>query len=159
MSNLKLTKMKTRIFLLLCLFLGIGLLTVSAQNGTIFHAYPDRLHDTPGYSWVTCDGVNVDFLEYQMDGMGLTKVREEVTFIKIIDHWTFKSAITGEEFKVIEIAKNDVISDSEGNYLQSEGIWRANFRGDAGSHYQTKIYFKWTAPDNIYFEFLDFRCF
>jgi hypothetical protein len=151
--------MKTKVFLLLCLFVGIGLMKALAQNGTPYHAYPDRIHDIRGYTWVTCDGVNVDFLEYQVDGLENTKVRQDVTFINIIGHWTFKSAITGEELKVIELAKNDLFFDSEGNLTLWEGIWRANFRGDAGSHYKTLISIKGNATDILEIEFLDFKCF
>ena len=59
--------MKTRIFLLLCLLLAIGLNNTWAQKGTIYHAYPTRFHNLTGATWVTCDGVNVDFIEYQCD--------------------------------------------------------------------------------------------
>ena len=151
--------MKTRIFLLLYLITGMGLMNVSAQKGTPYHAYPDRIHDTSGYTWVTCDGVNVDFIEYQCDGMNLTKIRQEGNFNKQIGHWKFTSAITGEEFKVVEFANMDIVFDSEGTPTHFEGIWHTNIRGDAGSHYKITIDIKWTAPDDLYLEFIDIKCF
>jgi len=151
--------MKTRIFLLLCLFLGIGLMNASAQKGTPYHAYPERVQDGYGCFWVTCDGVNVDFIEYAWDGTDIIKFREEGTTLKAICHWKFKSAITEEEFKAVELINMDVAFDTEGNPFHYEGTSRVNLVGDAGSHYKITIYLNMTFPDTIYFEFLDFKCF
>jgi hypothetical protein len=151
--------MKTKIFLLSCLFLAIGLMNASGQKGTPYHAYPERVFDNYGCTWVTCDGVNVDFLEYEWDGTDILKVREAGTSLKEICHWKFTSAITGEEFKVVELVNMDLTLDSEGYPLQAEGICRANLRGDAGSHYKTTIFLSVTFPNTIYLEFLDFKCF
>jgi hypothetical protein len=56
--------MKTKTFLLLCLFLGIGLTQLSAQNGK--NGTGTDISDYPNEYWYTevyCDGVQVDFIE------------------------------------------------------------------------------------------------
>ena len=151
--------MKTKIFLLLCLFLGIGLMDASAQNGTTYHSYPTKMNNAGGFFWVTCDGVNVDYLEYQWNGMDIVHARPgETWWLKDIAHWTFVSN-TGEKFHAAELDKSDISVDSEGNWINGEGIWRAILIGDKGTRYKMTLSLQWIAPSTIYFEFLDFKCF
>lgn len=67
--------MKTKTFLLLCLFFGIGLTQLSAQNGK--NGTGTDISDYSNEYWYTevyCDGVQVDFIEGTSD-------------IRIINQW------------------------------------------------------------------------
>jgi hypothetical protein len=151
--------MKTRILLLLCIFLSIGLTKASAQNGTPYHSYPTKVNDAYGFLFVTCDGVNVDFIECQWDGMDILHLcKEGPSRLKDIAHWKFTSASTGEEFRVKESANADVTLDSEGNYLTGEATDRAILIGDKGSRYKFTAVYSWT-PTSFNWEFVDIRCF
>jgi hypothetical protein len=145
--------------LLLCLFVSIGLTKASAQNGTPYHSYPTKVNDGYGVFFVTCDGVNVDFIELQWDGMDILHLcKEEPSRLMDIAHWKFTSTSTGEEFRVKEMAKYDVTLDSEGNYLSMDATDRAILIGNKGSRYKLNAVFSWT-PTSWSWEFVDIKCF
>ena len=141
--------------------MSIGLVKASAQNGTPYHSYPTKANDWYGVFLVTCDGVNVDLIEIQWDGMDILHLcKEEPSRLKEMAHWKFTSASTGEEFRVKEMAKFDVTFDSEGNYLTMDATDRAVLIGDMGSRYKlTTIYHFTLTPPSLTWEFVDIRCF
>ena len=152
--------MKTKAFIMVCLFIGISIIEASAQKGTPFRAYPARVQDGYGSLMVSCDGVNVDFLEYTWDGTDIFKIREEGTTLKEICHWKFTSVATGEEFKTVELVNMNVIMDSQGAPLHAEGTSRANLRGNAGSHYILTIYIDYNFENQeLEYKFIDIKCF
>ena len=112
--------MKTKTLLLLCLFLGIGLTQISAQNG--------QKESTKTYSdyftgkWsdpVFCDGVMVDMLDLTIPVHHIAKyVKGEwlhcftqgtgtAVSVGFIDENGNKIGGTGEIFTIKEIAKQD----------------------------------------------------
>lgn len=130
--------MKTKTFLLLCLFLGIGLTQLSAQtppsnkngNGAIVDTREFDNFSFPVY----CDGVIVDVL------YGTVFIREVIiwkngVWIKGNHRYSasdFKSSISDEVFKVIII---DHCVNTGGANPEGTGSLKVNFIGDQGSHY------------------------
>lgn len=156
--------MKTKIFLLLCLFLSIGLTEASAQNGTPYHSYPTKADDWYGVFLLTCDGVNVDVIECEWDGMDILHLCKEGPSRQLeTAHWKFTSASTGEEFRVKESAKFDVTFDSEGNYSTMDATDRAILIGDMGSRLKITAIYHFILENNTLisftWEFVDIRCF
>ena len=133
--------MKTKTLLLLCLFLGIGMTQLSAQNkgGPGNRSYVTKYHsDYPGFYYVmpvTCNGVT-DFIK--VEDYTITSVfhNVETQYFWEIDNlnYTAVSLKTGEVFKGVEQDKF-VINFDEGNWAGSIGTWRVNLKGDRGSRY------------------------
>jgi len=147
--------MKTKTFLLLCLLLGIWLTEASAQKGTPYHSYPTKVNDGWGAFWVTCDGVNIDYIECYWDGMDILHLRNgKPAWLKEIAHWKFTSAVTGEEFRVKE-SVNFVVNFDAGT---AEGTDRAILIGDKGSRYKLTLLVHVT-PDSFTCDFADIKCF
>jgi hypothetical protein len=133
--------MKTKTFLLLCLFLGIGLNQLSAQNGkggtngTTTYLY---LND---YGWtfpIYCDGISVDEI-FSSDFY--LKCRDHYTNGKLVKwtdsatNFTGNSTKTEEVFSISAQERGDnIVIDENGNW---SGILYAHyfFKGNLGSHY------------------------
>jgi hypothetical protein len=132
--------MKTKTFLLLCLFLGVGLTQLSAQNGKN-NSYNEIWDETWGwYTPVYCHGVQVDYLE----GVGE---------VHVIDHYVngnwqwehvyYKNGVgtneTGETFKFTELDKTF--------YSKSQDTWEwtcdTHVKGDKGSLYNVTFIALW----------------
>jgi len=127
----------------------------SAQKGTIYHSYPTKVNDAWGAFWVTCDGVNVDYIECLWDGMDILHFRKgEPAWLKEIAHWKFTSAVTGEEFRVKESVNFVVNYDA----MTAEGTDRAILIGDKGSRYKLTLLLHVT-PDSFTCDFADIKCF
>jgi hypothetical protein len=128
--------MKTKVFFLLCLFLGIGLTQLYAQpdnkNGT-GAIVGTRVFENFGLP-VFCDGIFSDLL------YGTVFVHEVIiwkngVWIKGIHRysaWDFKSSNSDEIFKVMII---DQCVNTGGINAEGTGSLKVNFIGDKGSHY------------------------
>ena len=123
--------MKTKTLLMLCLFIGIGLTQLSAQNskngnGSVTYLY---LCDVFSHSVINDEGVEIDFLEgtvlwhnidFYKNGENYRTVGHAVE----VDVYSTK---TGETFRV---------SASNNFYASTLSSTRNfNFNGDNGSHY------------------------
>jgi hypothetical protein len=132
--------MKTKTFLLLCLFLGIGLTQLSAQNGTngtgatSWDYYWDSYY-VPVY---TPDGVQVDllvgpvnvhFIDYFKNGVFIwRKAQYSGEIVSVgFDVNGVKIGGTGEVFRIKDIWKFDALSGI--------GPGQFNAKGNQGSHY------------------------
>jgi len=138
--------MKTKTFLLLCLFLGIGLTQLSAQKG--------QDGSTGSYSeWYTatwldpvfCDGVQVDMLDctvtvhhkaHFLKGDWLTcfiQTSGTAVSVGFIDENGNKIGGTGEVFEIKEIGKQD--NNITGDVWNCVANLHFNARGNKGTHY------------------------
>ena len=124
--------MKTKLALFLCLFLGIGLTQVSAQNGkngtgSVSYNY---FVDWPSTVPIYCGGVQVDevtatnFYSKTVDHYFMGNLIWEVAKITNV---TYTSTLTGEKFVVNGTQKFD------GSTLTF--YFTANLNGDKGNHY------------------------
>ena len=123
--------MKTKIFILICLFAGIGLSNLNAQpenkngNGTITD-YPTVYLDWPVY----CGGVMID------DLVGPITFHRVMHFKDGIAVWVMgkgsgtaiSTSGSGEEFVVTEIDQKHIL-DEVFSYI------KFNLKGNKGSHY------------------------
>ena len=134
---LKITIMKTKVFLFICLLLGMSVSTTTAQDNRAEQGWwIDGAHRMG--IWCECDGEMVDVLvgEVQIhwvfrafkDGpmLEIDQVRGEIT-----------SEVTGEVFKVRRTEKWEVSDDyyCVANY---------NFIGNMGTVYTGKFHFKYS---------------
>jgi hypothetical protein len=140
--------MKTKVFILLCLFIGIGLTQLSAQtppdnkNGT--GATVDTRVWGPFSVPVYCDGVFTDVLT------GTIFVQEIIiwkngVWIKGNHRYTggdFKGLNPDEVFTIMAI---DHCVNTGGVNPEGTGSLKVNFIGDKGSHYIGK--FNYTFPN------------
>jgi hypothetical protein len=124
--------MKTKAFLLLCLFMGIGLTQLSAQLPANKHGTGSVAYNYPQLGWfsdVFCDGVWKDYMEGTGDAHVIDHYTNGVWDWEII---TFsgnaKSFVTGETFTFKEQDKLNV---------PVVGGWtcHANIKGDKGTLY------------------------
>ena len=137
--------MKTKTFIILCLFLGIGLTQLSAQPDNK-HGTGSVAYDYPGLGWLTgvyCDGVQVDFME----GTGDAHVVDHYT--NGIQDWeilTFsgvgKSDWTQEIFTFKE-------QDKFWNPKQGDWMVNAHIKGDKGALYNISFIFKTDDEGNV----------
>jgi hypothetical protein len=137
--------MKTKTFLLLCLFLGIGLTQISAQdfslpkngeNGSV----PSRF--TTWY-WlpVYVDGVMVDELGGSVSWHVIIHYKDGnmITVFEKISDILITSSKTGEVFTGSEVDRQYA--------LDQLGIWHFNLRGNQGTHYiGTLTQTDWSIP-------------
>lgn len=121
--------MKTRVFLLVCLFIGIATLSVNAQD----KANKADQGWVEGAYWgpVFCDGIMVDYLE------GGT----------IMMHYVFRTFKNGKVLaKEVDQIKGEVMSSSGETFTIRETdkwayvdswvmVWHYNLIGDQGTHY------------------------
>jgi hypothetical protein len=125
--------MKTKTFLLLCLFLGIGLTQLSAQNGKN-NSYNETWDGVWGwYTTVYCHGVQVDYME----GVGDVHIVDHyVNGVWQWEHIYYKNGVgtsdwTDETFKFTELDKY-IYSQSKGTYKWTVDT---HVKGDRGSLY------------------------
>ena len=127
--------MKTKTLLLICLFLGMGLTQLSAQDDQTGKTYSERYTA----SWsdpVFCDGILVDWLDCTWTVHHVAKfVHGEWIHCFTQSTGSAVSENTGETFTIKEIGKQD-------NNIQSTGEWdwvvdiHLNAKGNSGSHYE-----------------------
>lgn len=129
--------MKTKTFLLLCLFLGIATTQLSAQN----KSFVDR-GVWVGY-WIPayCNGVQVDLLT------GTASYHHIGHWHKGVWIWCHtqysgevKSELTDEVFKVKEIDITDII---QADIFQGIVYSHVNLIGNNGTHYIMTLIFDW----------------
>jgi hypothetical protein len=121
--------MKTKTFLLLCLLSGIGLTSLTAQNGkngTGAVTY-DEIWDAYAQP-VYCNGAQVDLLTGTVSIHSVAIFKDNV-LITINQHLYGEviSSVTDEKFKVNEIDKSDMVT--------MQDPFHCNFIGNKGSHY------------------------
>jgi len=130
--------MKTKVFFMLCLFFGIGLTQLSAQNGkngsgTIKFDFPVVNIYLPVY----CEGVVVDQMFSPGYVLHVTQnfVNGELVWYKDkLNGILFTSVNTDEVFKLE--AGFDHMS-----YTKSTLIWHGNLIGNKGNNYSFRIVF------------------
>ena len=153
--------MKTKT-LLLCLFLGIGLTQLSAQNpkGNNQTGSWSEYFTVEGWTQGTyCNGKQVDFLvgtlTFHHIGHCLKEnwlwcktqcVAGELVSIGFEDENGIKIGGTGEVFTVHEIQKQ-VNNIQPGDIWLSVDVCRYNLLGDKGSHYIGTIIWDWTGSE------------
>ena len=134
--------MKTKMFLLLCLLIGIGFSPLFAQSDKEGKTYSEWLN-TAWSDPVYCDGELVDMLDCTLTMHHVAKfVKGEWLHCYAQSHGTAVSQNTGETFTIKEIGKQD-------NNIQPNGDWLAvadfhfNARGDKGTHYIVFVTMYW----------------
>ena len=141
--------MKTKALLLLCLFLGIGLARLTAQNSSknIDRSYATRMEHISGWFPITCDGVEFDMLYGTGDLVFVDHVQDGVWQWEIaVGKWEATSTKTGEVFQGKELDKTIPFYNPVTNILEVYGTWRAILHGNRGSRYQITIAVSFT-PD------------
>jgi hypothetical protein len=140
--------MKTKTLLLLCLFLGIGLTQLSAQNGKN-HSYNVTADAVWGwYTPVYCHGVLVDELEGTGDAHF---VDHYVNGVWQWEHIYYKNGVgtsdwTGETFKFTELDKF-FYSKRIDNY---EWTCDTHVKGDKGSLYNVTFIMLYLGYDDAW---------
>jgi hypothetical protein len=124
--------MKTKIFLLLCLFLGIGLTQLSAQNGKNGNGSVPEFMEWDGYYIdvpVTCGGTKVDRL-VGLVAIHVVRQYKLGVFMGEIAWYDGEvtNARTGEVFDVKDHWKFDIATPDSGS-------GHFNIKGSLGSHY------------------------
>ena len=113
--------MKSKTFFMICLFIGIGSVRLSAQTDTY------KFFSVGGLMPVTCDGVNIEFLSYTADFTWLSHSQHgEWKWVKVVAcNWTATSS-SGEEFKVNEHDTGIEILDAS-KHLNLERLLPVNY--------------------------------
>ena len=156
--------MKTKTFFLLCLLLGIGTIQLSAQSNdkNINRSYAYWLEIPMGGMFpVTCDGVDVDWLEYGMNLHVVAHVQDGVFQWQIFEtKWEATSSKTGEIFKGKELDKVIITSGDLPINITAPayGTWRVNLQGNMGSRYQITIAVSYTS-DEFNWSLIKAHCF
>jgi|WetSurMetagenome_2_1015567.scaffolds.fasta_scaffold03008_8 hypothetical protein len=131
--------MKTKTLLLLCLFIGIGLTKLTAQNdlnkkgtGSISFNYVYDNFPLPAF----CDGIQVDMLTGTVTVHDVLFFRNWV-FSKANQHFfsgELYSSVSDEVFKLIE--KDHCMEIvMEGDIVTGLDIYHYNLKGNHGTHY------------------------
>lgn len=138
--------MKTKTFLLLCLFMCIGLTQLSAQNGkggtngTTTYLY---LND---YGWtfpIYCDGALVDEI-FSIDFS--LKCRDHYTNGKFVKYTDGVTNIIGNSTKTKEVFNinvqergENVVTDENGNWIGGTYYGHCLLKGNMGSKYIVRV--------------------
>ncbi|MEI8115252.1 MAG: hypothetical protein WCI54_16595 [Bacteroidia bacterium] len=124
--------MKTKVFLFVCLFLGIGLTQLSAQDFSLPKNGENGSVTSRFTTWywlpVYIDGVMVDELSGDVEWHIIIRYKNGA-MINVIDKITGISiqSKTGENFTGSEIDRQ--------NIEDQLGIWHFNLKGNQGTHY------------------------
>jgi hypothetical protein len=133
--------MKTKAFLLVCLFIGIGFSQVFAQKEAdkTYSEWVERSWSDP----VFCDGAIVDYLDCTYTMHHVAKfVKGEWLHCWGFCSGTAVSEATGENFTIREMGKQDNNIQSNGDWLWEADV-HLNARGEFGTHYIISFTMKW----------------
>jgi hypothetical protein len=122
--------MKTKTFLLLCLFFGIGLSQLSAQNIGDDNKATKDLRVWTDYQFVNCDGELV-MLTGTVYFIGIKHASKKVG-MRYIFH--LRGELTSSDGEVFKLLQNDINDDIGGDV-------HFNLIGDRGSHYIGSVTF------------------
>jgi hypothetical protein len=151
--------MRTKSILLVCLFLGLGMIRLFAQ-GSENRSYPSRIDNASGGVFpVFCNGDDFDLL-YVTGDLHLVDRFKNDTWLELVSvKWEGKSVLTGETFRGLEHDKAIIDSfDPNIGILAAHGTWCANLIGDKGSHYQITVNCTWTIENGYSFTLLKANC-
>ena len=127
--------MKTKTILLICLFIGIGLMRISAQTSVWVEPIVDNTYDIP----ILCNGEEVDVLNFplyfELKIIEHMKNAEIVWSKYLINNVEYTSKMTGEVFKAHDLEKQ---------YAKGYFTWRMNLNGNMGNHYIVRMVFETT---------------
>lgn len=138
--------MKTKTLLFLCLFLGLGLTQLSAQNKAVQYKVMDAEYHTAAF----CGGVQVAFLQgtarlhivyhedFKSGWFEIDQYKGEAVSVGFTDENGNFVPGTGEDFEVKEI---DHFSFPNYPYV----MWHYELKGNKGTHYIGFLYFDWDA--------------
>ena len=151
--------MKTKTLLLICLFLGIGIARLSAQTDVY------KWSEVPGSCPVTCDGIDVEWLNYSCTLTWLSHYEKDKltgekkwAWVKAQANWTATSS-TGELFKTTEHDPGvEVYDPVTGDYIKEVGTWHFILNGNMGSHYNITYSYSYDQQGNWTFEFVEAKC-
>jgi hypothetical protein len=137
--------MKTKTFLLFCLFMSIAVTQLSAQNGqngtgSVSYRMPfGNPFDVP----VFCDGVQVDLIHNFVLNMHVAQHYQKGIdlFMRVQLFGEAEGLLSGEHFSVQEIALQEDILYS--------GTVHLNLKGSGGSHYIVTLSFEQFTPTPI----------
>lgn len=136
--------MKTKTLLLLCLFLGIGLTQLSAQNSQkdspkTYSEWVERTWSDPVY----CNGELIDWLDCTLTMHHVAKfVQGEWLHCWGQATGTAVSQNNGEHFTIKDIGKQDNNIQPNGDWLWTADI-HFNARGEYGTHYIVSLTLYW----------------
>ena len=143
--------MKTKTFLLICLFLGFGITRPSAQTQV---SKFDGVAQFP----VTCDGVDYYPLECSYTLTFLAHFKDgNVVWVDGIFNWTATNSSTDEVFKGREQDRGIYHYDSDGNWIGETGTWHAVIIGNQGHHYNITFSYAWDGV-SWSFAFIEAKC-
>lgn len=126
--------MKTKTILLLCLFSGICLSQLSAQNSNSTGTYTlQGWFGSSYWSPVYCGDNQIDLLEGGKIMVHYVVHRKEGMRIWRIDQLRGEVTSTKEPYEVFRIVEMDKYDFVEGAF--STLTWKYNLLGDKGSHY------------------------
>jgi hypothetical protein len=134
--------MKTKTFLLLCLFLGIGLNQLSAQK-TKTYPYTVPIEGNSYVISIVCNGAEVDKIAYPAS----YDLKERDHYKNDALKW-LKGFVTNVQY--ISILTNEVFKANDMESIDiSTGIlvWHMNLNGNMGNHYNIKMVYdiaSWT---------------
>lgn len=125
--------MKTKTLLLICLFMGIGMSRLLAQNGNNGNGVVSIWDETSDWQDVIAeDGTVLDVLEYTLQVHAQIHYKNgEIFRVDYEGHGTALSSKTGEIFKMSEIGKQPVYSWDP---FVGFDYFRVHLIGDHGTH-------------------------
>ena len=150
MLNLNFTIMKTKTFLLVCLFLGLGFTQLSAQDGP--KGKNGNGSDSYWMEWgfyasVACDGQWVDYVEGTLHWHVVDHYKNGVWVKEIMQgKGVLTSTLTGETFTISEL-------DKLMNYETFTWTVHTYLKGDQGNHYMISFIYDSTVGDWVVTKF------